>query len=266
MMARLTIDIRTIRRVADGQKLLEGVSLVLEPGERVGVVGASGSGKSLFLRALVGLLPPALRAEGELQLGAMRYDLEDQRCLAKVRGRGLALLSQAAASSLDPTRRIDSQLREVERAAGLQSTLSCRVAALQRVGLQPAIGQAFAHRLSGGEAQRVALCLALAAGPQVLLADEPTSNLDTLSAAQVLRALDDAPTSSALSLLLVSHDLAEVTGRCQRIIVLEHGRVAEAGPTANILHAAQAAATRRLVSAAQTREHALSALLKGEAQ
>ncbi len=265
-MTRLTIDMRTIRRVRDGHPLLKAVSLELGPGECLGIVGASGSGKSLLLRALVGLLPGSLQAIGQLHLGTMHFDLSDRTGLAKVRGRGLALLSQAAASSLDPTRRVDNQLREVERVAGLTSTLSGRVAALQRVGLGAEIGRAFAHQLSGGEAQRVALCLALAAGPKVLLADEPTSNLDTVSGAQVLRALDAASAHSALSLMLVSHDLAEVASRCQRIVVLDDGRVVEIGTSADILQTPQAGASRRLVAAARERERGLSAILDRGAQ
>ncbi len=265
-MARLTIDIRAIRRTRDDCVLLEAVSLELGPSECLGIVGPSGSGKSLLLRALVGLLPRALRAEGELRLGAMRFDLGDPTGLAKVRGRGLALLNQSAASSLDPTRRVDSQLREVERQRGITSTPSSRIAALAHVGLEASIGRAYAHQLSGGEAQRVALCLALAARPQVLLADEPTSNLDTVSGAQVLHALDTAATDSAPSLMLVSHDLAEVATRCPRIVVLEGGRVVEAGASATIIQTPHSTAARRLVAAARARERGLSAILDRQAQ
>lgn len=265
-MARLTIDIRAIWRTRDGCTLLEGVSLEILPGECLGIVGASGSGKSLLLRALMGLLPRALSAEGEFHLGATRFDLGDLTGLAKVRGRGLALLSQSAASSLDPTRRVDSQLHEVERSQGATSTPSSRIAALARVGLEASIGQAYAHQLSGGEAQRVALCLALAARPQVLLADEPTSNLDTVSSAMVLHALDVASTDSALSLMLVSHDLAEVATRCPRLIVLESGRVVEAGASATIIDQPQAKASRRLVAAARARDRGLSKILDRQAQ
>jgi len=266
-MRALTIATSGVHRLADGHRLLGSVSLGLEEGRSLGLVGPSGSGKSLLLRALVGLLGPQLGATGELRLNGRRFDLAAPKTLAMVRGRGLALLHQSAASSLDPTRNVDAQMLEVERAwAGAGTTRSSaddRRRALERVALPPAIGGAFAHELSGGEAQRVALALALAAKPQVLLADEPTANLDTVSGAAVLSALAAAVERSDLSLILVSHDLAQVASRCPQLAVLCAGELVESGATEDLLRAPQAEATRRLVAIAMEREGELNAVIHG---
>ena len=263
-MSLFTTEVRCIyTRVGPRLPLLEDVSLELAEGEELGIVGASGSGKSLLLAALVGLLPRSLRAEGHLLLSGRRYDLSDSAKLAAIRRGGLALLTQSAASSLDPTRKIGAQLAEVEELSGTSSTQS-RGALLRRVGLDPVVGRALPHQLSGGEAQRTALALALAACPQVLLADEPTANLDTVNGAQVLTALDMAAAERGLSLILVSHDLAEVASRCPKLVVLDGGRAVESGQTSDLLRAPQAEATRRLVEVARRREEELALSLGGE--
>ena len=263
-MSHFATEVTCIRTAADSpDRLLESVSINLAEREQLGVVGASGSGKSLLLVALVGLLPRPLRAEGHLLLRGQRYDLSDPAKLAAIRRGGLALLSQSAASSLDPTRRIGAQLAEVEeRCCGASSTQS-RSACLSMVGLDPSIGRAFPHELSGGEAQRTALALALAGRPQVLLADEPTANLDTVNGALVLEAIDRTAAESGLSLILVSHDLAEVASRCPRLLVLDRGRAVESGRARDLLRAPKAAATRRLVEVARRREEELAVSLGG---
>ena len=262
-MSHFATEVTCIRTAGEGPlRLLEDVSLELAEGEQLGIVGASGSGKTLLLSALVGLLPRPLRAEGHLLLRGRRYDLGDPAKLAAIRRGGLALLSQSAASSLDPTRPIGAQLAEVEELSGRSSARS-RSASFGQVGLDPSIARAFPHQLSGGEAQRTALALALAGRPQVLLADEPTANLDTVNGAQVLAALDMAAAESGLSLILVSHDLAEVASRCPRLIVLDNGRAVESGRPSDLLRAPQAEATRRLVEVARRREEGLAESLGG---
>ncbi len=259
-MSLFATEVTSVQSSAgDRQHLLDEVSLRIGPRERVGLVGASGSGKSLLLRALVGLLPPGLCAEGHLSLDGQRYDLGDVAGLATIRRGGLALLPQSAASSLDPTRRVDAQLAEVEGLSGRGTSTQSRRASLGQVNLDPAILHAFPHELSGGEAQRVALALALAGRPRILLADEPTANLDTVNGAQVLSTLDDAAANHDLALLLISHDLAEVASRCPRTIVLDRGRVVEEGETQTLLKEPKAEATRRLVVVAERREAELSA-------
>jgi peptide/nickel transport system ATP-binding protein len=250
--------------------LLEVDALELAAGDRLGLVGASGSGKSLLLRAMVGLSPRGIVACGTLSLAGERYDLGRPATLAEIRGRGLAYLSQAAAASLDPTRRVDAQLAEV-LSLHLQREVTQRGGAaedrrrrLAEVALDPALADAYPHQLSGGEAQRVALALALACGPRVLLADEPTASLDTLSGARVLAALDDAVASDGLAMILVSHDLAEVAGRCPQLLVLDRGRVVDRGATVDVLdERIGSPATRRLVAAARAREASVAEAIGG---
>lgn len=250
--------------------LLEVASLELAAGERLGLVGASGSGKSLLLRALVGLGPRGVAVSGELHLADARLDLSRPAALARIRGGGLAYLSQAAAASLDPTRTVDAQLAELlslHLQGGVErSGVDERRRRLADVALDPAIADAYPHQLSGGEAQRVALALALACRPRVLLADEPTANLDTLSRARVLATIDGAVAREGLGMILVSHDLADVAARCPRLVVLDRGRAVDRGPTAALLGGASTvAATRELVDAARAREDLLRAAIGGPA-
>ncbi|MCA9658420.1 MAG: ATP-binding cassette domain-containing protein [Myxococcales bacterium] len=253
--------------------LLEVDALELAAGERLGLVGASGSGKSLLLRALVGLRPRGIDVCGALRFAGASYDLGRPAALAGLRGRGLAYLSQSAAASLDPTRRVDAQLAEVlslhlqREMSGRRDAAEDRRRRLAEVALDPAIAEAYPHQLSGGQAQRVALALALACGPRVLLADEPTANLDTLSGARVLAAIDDAIAGEGLAMILVSHDLAEVAARCPRLVVLDRGRVVDRGATVDVLlegeSGSRSSATRRLVAAARVREAAIADAIRG---
>ncbi|MCB9566782.1 MAG: ABC transporter ATP-binding protein [Myxococcales bacterium] len=250
-----TLTVTRLRCEVDGHELVSDVSLELAAGERLAIIGASGSGKSLTLRAMVGLLPPPLRASGTLELDGQSFDLSQPARLGRIRGRGLALLAQSAAASLDPTRRLRDQLAEVQRRWSDPTSASARMAS---VGLGERELQAYPHQLSGGEAQRAALALALACQPRFLLADEPTANLDSLAQARVLEALREAVEGAGIGLVLVSHDLALVASGCRRAMVFDGGCVVEAGAIDGLIAAPQHPATRRLVAAASAREGVLA--------
>lgn len=237
----------------------------LEVGEHpLALLGPSGAGKSLALRCLLGLAPPAARVRGELLLkdDGERVSLADTRALARLRGRGLTLLPQAAAASLDPVRRVEAQLRELLRVHANEGDTPASLLAL--VGLDAALLRRHPHALSGGQAQRVALALALACRPAVLLADEPSASLDNIAQAELLAALLEVCLARRVSLVLVTHDLAVAARVCRRAVVLEAGRVVEAGPIAGMIAAPRHPCTRQLVDAAR-RADELWALAPGDA-
>lgn len=245
-MRKLTVDELAVS--VCGRPLLSGVSLALEAGEILGLVGASGSGKTLTLRAMVGLLARSIRCRGTLRIDDRDHDLADAAGLAPLRGRTLALLAQAAAASLDPVRSVGEQLREVQRRWKDRRSAEDR---FTEVGLTAAIGRRVPAQLSGGEAQRACLALALAAAPAVLLADEPTSSLDALSQAAVVRTLEGCARERGIAMILVSHDLALVAAIADRIAVIDGGRIVEEGAARAVIDSPQAPATRRLCAAAR---------------
>jgi len=253
----------TALEVAAGRRRLVGpVDLRVEDGERVGVVGPSGSGKSLTVAALLGDLPPGTRATGRARVAGV--DLLDAlpRDLAALRGRVTAAVVQDSATALDPLARVGHQVGlPARRVRGLSRT-TARAETLDLLGRlgfadPAAVAGAWPAQLSGGQRQRVSLAVALAARPRLLVADEPTTALDTVAQATVLRLLGavlDAPGAPAL--VLVSHDLAVVAQLCDRVVVLAGGRVVEAAPTATLLAAPQHPVTRSLVAAARAAEPA----------
>ncbi|WAS93992.1 ATP-binding cassette domain-containing protein [Nannocystis punicea] len=232
----------------DGRTLLEAVSFSICGGESLAVLGPSGAGKSVLLRCLLGLAPAQARVTGTLFWDDRRVPLADRPALARLRGRGLALVPQAAAASLDPMRTVGEQLREV---CVLHDTDSRPRERLAEVGLSQEFVGRFAHELSGGQAQRVALALALACRPAVLLADEPMASLDCVSQVELVELLVRRCAAEQVALVLVSHDLARVAGCCARALVLDRGRMVAHGSLAELLAAPPEPTTAAMVAAAR---------------
>ncbi|HVS04445.1 MAG TPA: ABC transporter ATP-binding protein [Thermoanaerobaculia bacterium] len=235
--------------------VVRGVSLAIDRGEVLGLVGESGAGKTLTALAMLRLVPPPGRITG----GSVRLAGEEllslpEPAMRRVRGRRIAMVFQDPAAALDPVRSVGAQLSETIRAHRRVSRAAARdeaAALLARVALaEPAeyLG-AFAHQLSGGESQRVLLALALAGGPEVLLADEPTAALDVTVQAQVLDLLQSVRRRRGLAMLLVTHDLGVVAAACDRVAVLYGGEVVEQGSTRAVLAAPRHPYTRALLAA-----------------
>ncbi len=214
-----------------------GKSFTLAPGERVGLIGESGSGKSLTALALTGLLPEGVRATGSVRLAGVDHDLvgaSEQR-LAAVRGAAMTMVFQEPMSALNPSMRVGDQVAEVMLLHRTQpdrrSARAAAVKLLDRVRLpEPErMARAYPHQLSGGQRQRVMIAIALANGPSVLLADEPTTALDVTVQAQVLELILDGVAERGAALLFITHDLAVVATVCERVMVMYGGRVVESG-------------------------------------
>ncbi len=237
------------------EPILEDVALELRAGEVLGVIGESGCGKTVLLSSLLGMLPePELRAvsgnfvfHGEplpLQGSAPRW--------RDVRGPGITLVFQDPLGSLNPVLRVGSLLREVlsvrQKLSG-EALRTAELGLLKRVGLDDAerVSRSYAFQLSGGMRQRVGIALALACKPSVLLADEPTSSLDSVVQRQILDLLRSLVTSEKLGLVLVSHDLRVIQSISDRVAVLYSGRIVESGTTARVLSEPFHPYTRALV-------------------
>jgi len=225
-------------RIMGETELVHGVDLVVASGEAVGIVGESGSGKTLTLRAVMGLLPRGLRVSGgQVEAG----------------GR-VAMIFQDPLSYLDPMTRVGNLLAEVCRAQSGGSVASARARARElfvavRLPDPDALLRRYPHELSGGQRQRVLLAIALAAEPDILLCDEPTTALDVTVQAEVLALLAELRSSRGLSLLFVSHDLAVVASLCDRVVVFREGLVVETGVTTDIVNRPTQPYTKALVDA-----------------
>ena len=233
--------------------LLGPLELSINAGECVGLIGESGSGKSLAVLSLMGLLPDGLRARGRLE-----FDGESPPLLSPahraLRGRGIAWMPQDPQASLHPLRRVGSQLIESLRVLRGWDRSTAGREALRLFGElelpdPELLLERYPHQLSGGQRQRVGLALALAGNPRVLLADEPTSALDPRLADEILGLLDRLRTQRGLGLLLVSHDLPLVGRHAQRLVILQHGRVVETGEAAQLFDAPTQDYTRELLAA-----------------
>ncbi len=231
------------------QALLIDVEFEVSDGP-LALLGPSGSGKSLTLRCLLGLAPAAARVRGELHLkDGRQVSLADRKGLAALRGRGLTLLPQEAGASLDPVRTVAAQLRELLKLHGNGDDTPGSL--LELVGLRGELLGRYPHALSGGQAQRVALALALACRPAVLLVDEPTAALDNLAQQQALTVLQTTCAARDVDLVFVTHDLALAARVCRHAVVIDSGCVVEAGTMAEVVGSPVHVTTRALVAAAR---------------
>lgn len=214
-----------------GTRALDGADLEVAHGEKVGLVGESGSGKSTLGSAVGRLLPrTARRGGGEvLVAGEPVFDLPPAG-VRRLRRRHLGFVFQDPIGSLDPTMRVGAQLRLV---LGRGADVNVH---LERVRLDdPRVARAYPHQLSGGMAQRVAVAMAMATSPELLVADEPTAALDSQVREEVLNVVFALAADAGTSLLWLSHDLPAVARRCDRVAVMYGGRVVEHGPAREVL-------------------------------
>ncbi len=240
---------------------MRGIGYFIRRGEVLGLAGESGCGKTTSSRALLGLLPTASVAGSLAFPPGDRVDLADQRprspALGPLRGRRIALASQEPTAALDPLRRIGVQVQEVveaRRRLSPRASASAAVDLLRRVGLEAAevAARAYPHELSGGMRQRAALALTLACRPDVLVADEPTTALDSVLQMRVLEALLDAGLAEAGALELITHDLAVLRSFADRIAVMYAGRIVETAATQELIEHPAHPYVRQLVAATPT--------------
>jgi len=216
---------------------LDDVGFALAPGEILGIVGESGAGKSLTAMAVMGLLP---LIGGRIDSGAVWFDGVDLARLPeedyrRLRGRRIALIMQNPMTSLDPITRVGEQIDQVSRLhMGLDRT-AARARSIELMGQlkipEPAaVHDLYPHQLSGGMKQRAVIAMALAAGPELIVADEPTTALDVTVQAQIIQLLVELVRDRGLSLMLITHDMGVVAQACDRVAVMYGGRVVERGP------------------------------------
>ena len=248
------LEIENLSMTIGGMPILNDIDLAVAPGEVVGLVGESGSGKSMTALTVMRLAPEAARAAGRISfdgidiLGAS----EDRMCA--LRGDDIGMVFQEPMTALNPLKTIGEQVAEGIRWHRKVNRADADAAArkmLERVGLPPVQFplSRYPHQLSGGQRQRVVIAIACALKPKLLIADEPTTALDVVLQAQILELLRDLVDENRMGLLLISHDLAIVTEMADRIVILRHGEVMDAGQPARLLSEQVHPYTRQLAKA-----------------
>ena len=257
-MAKTTLDVRDlhVRFRQDGKTThaVKGVSFTVEKGETVALVGESGSGKSVTALSTVQLLDEAAHISGSITYDGAQMVGADERELRRVRGNDVSFIFQEPMTSLNPLHTLEKQLREsIELHQGVRGpqVRDRIIELLERVGIRDAESRltAYPHQLSGGQRQRVMIAMALANGPDLLIADEPTTALDVTIQAQILDLLDDLKRDAGMSMLFITHDLTIVRKIADRVCVMKDGEIVETGPTAEIFDNPQHPYTQKLLAA-----------------
>ena len=255
-MSLLAVENLHIRFRQEGRLIhaVKGVSFHVEKGETVALVGESGSGKSVTALSVVRLLADNALLEGSIRWQGQEMTTAAEPALRAMRGNDISFIFQEPMTSLNPLHTIEKQIAEsLALHQGLQGAAARAriVELLQKVGIRDAESRltAYPHELSGGQRQRVMIAMALANGPELLIADEPTTALDVTIQAQILDMLADLKAREGLSMLFITHDLGIVRRIADRVCVMKGGEIVEQGPTAEIFANPQHPYTRSLLAA-----------------
>ncbi|WP_328695444.1 ABC transporter ATP-binding protein [Streptomyces sp. NBC_00342] len=222
---------------AGGAQAVRGVDLEVDAGQKLGIAGESGCGKSTLALALLRLLPAGTKVTGEILLNGEDVLTMKWGQVRAVRWAGASIVFQGAMHSLNAVHRIGDQIAEPIVLHSKESQAAARKRAgelLEQVGLPAARVNAYPHELSGGQRQRVMIAMALACDPGLIIADEPTTALDVMIQAQILRLIEQLVSEQDLGLIMISHDLAVLSDTCDRLAVMYAGRVVEQGPASEV--------------------------------
>jgi peptide/nickel transport system ATP-binding protein len=246
-------DVRiTYHTSGGGVPAVRGVDMAVKAGEVVGLAGESGCGKSTIAAAILRLLPPKTTVEGTILLdGENVLDMKPGR-LRAVRWTGASIIFQGAMHALNPVKRIGDQIAEaitVHQQAGEKEARVRVGSLLEQVGLPTRRMQDFPHELSGGQKQRVMIAMALACSPSLVIADEPTTALDVMVQAQVLRLMKELQRDLGLSMIFITHDLSVLVETSDRLAIMYAGKIIEEGPAETVFHSPQHPYTEALAAA-----------------
>jgi ABC-type glutathione transport system ATPase component len=243
-----------IRDRATDREIVHGISFELEPGQVVGIVGESGSGKTLTCRAVLGILPDQLVVSGgSIRLAGVDLAELSGKQWTELRGSTISAVFQDPASYLNPSIQVGPQIAEVIRVKKKDRRREARDRALEllrsvRLRRPESVYGQYTYELSGGMLQRVLIAAAIAADPQVLIADEATTSLDVTVQAEILDLLADLRERTGLAQVIVAHDLAVVAQVCDEVLVMRQGDVVEHGTTADVLYRPQHEYTQLLIA------------------
>jgi peptide/nickel transport system ATP-binding protein len=247
----LQIGLQTQRGPAQA---VRGISFALERGETLGIVGESGCGKSITVMSLMGLLPSSATVTGSIRLDGQELVGLPEKQMCQVRGNRIGMIFQEPMTALNPVHTIARQVGEplrLHRGLSKADTRKEVLALLERVGIPDAASRldAYPHQFSGGQRQRIGIAMALACGPDLLIADEPTTALDVTIQKQILELIQSLVAERGMALILISHDLGVIAQTVSRMLVMYGGSVVESGPTGTVFAGRAHPYTRGLFAA-----------------
>ena len=256
MSGLVEVDGLQVRLGRSRREVLHAVSFTVEPGQRLGLIGESGSGKSVTALSVMGLLDPSAQVAGSVRFSGRELLGLPDRELARLRGDQKTMVFQEPMTALDPTMKVGRQVAEVLLLHRTRDRAGARgrvLEVLAEVGVADPqrVAESYPHTLSGGQRQRVMLAMALVNRPALVICDEPTTALDVTVQAKVLGLLDAELEAAGAACLFISHDLAVVAQVCQRVLVMLDGRIVEQGPVAQIFTRPEHPYTQGLVATAR---------------
>ena len=246
--------IRHLNIAINGKPIVDDVDLDIADGERVGLVGSSGSGKSMIARAMMGLLPATAQVTGSVELGGTQIVGASDAAVADLRGRYVGMVFQNPSAALNPVMTVAQQVGlplYLHYDLSLTERSERVTAMLAKVGLGEDVLAKYPHELSGGQGQRVGIATALVTSPRLIIADEPTTALDSITQRQIVDLLTSLVDESGASMLFITHDFAVLNRATTRCYVLENGRIEESGDTTALLDHPHTDAGHRLVQSAR---------------
>lgn len=246
--------IRHLNIAINGKPIVDDVDLDIADGERVGLVGSSGSGKSMIARAMMGLLPATAQVTGSVELGGTQIVGASDAAVADLRGRYVGMVFQNPSAALNPVMTVAQQVGlplYLHYDLSLAEQSERVTAVLAKVGLGEDVLAKYPHELSGGQRQRVGIATALVTSPRLIIADEPTTALDSITQRQIVDLLTSLVDESGASMLFITHDFAVLNRATTRCYVLENGRIEESGDTTALLDHPHTDAGHRLVQSAR---------------
>jgi peptide/nickel transport system ATP-binding protein len=255
-MTLLEVEQLTVRFGRRQRTAIHDVSFSIEQSARLGLIGESGSGKTVTALALMGLLPQNATVTGSIRVNGVPVLDLDEHSYSRLRGDAMSMVFQEPMTALDPTMKVGRQVAEVLLLHSRHQAGASResvIAMLERVGLDGAgrIADSYPHQLSGGQRQRVCIAMALINSPDLVICDEPTTALDVTVQAKVLQVLNEVLDAEGAACLFISHDLAVVSQVCDQVMVMLDGQIVETGPVARIFNHPKHPYTKGLVATAQ---------------
>ena len=246
--------IRHLNIAINGKPIVDDVDLDIADGERVGLVGSSGSGKSMIARAMMGLLPATAQVTGSVELGGTQVIGASDAAVADLRGRYVGMVFQNPSAALNPVMTVAQQVGlplYLHYDLSLTERSERVTAMLAKVGLGEDVLAKYPHELSGGQRQRVGIATALVTSPRLIIADEPTTAVDSITQRQIVDLRTSLVDESGASMLFITHDFAVLNRATTRCYVLENGRIEESGDTTALLDHPHTDAGHRLVQSAR---------------
>ena len=267
----MLLEVRNLTIRFGSTTVVDDVSFDVDAGERLGIIGESGSGKTLTSLAIIGLLPETANISGSVKFdGKELTDLSDRE-LSSIRGKHIGMVFQEPLTALNPLMRVGKQIAQPLRnhqGMSLKQGMKRAISLCERVGLPDPdrIVRSFPHQLSGGQRQRIGLAIALACSPALLIADEPTTALDVTVQKEVLKLMNDLVSQEGSALIFVSHDLPVVSSMTERVAVMQRGKIVELASVGKLFANATDDYSKMLIRTAQLSDDSFTRFTSGSVQ